>query len=131
MDFKRDPVLQQRARTLRAQSTDAERHLWRELRRRRIGGYRFRRQVPIAGFVADFACLEARLVIELDGREHLERKSYDDERDRTLAAQGFRVLRFWDNDVFHDTEAVLDAILRSLESPLPHPNLPPQAGEGV
>jgi very-short-patch-repair endonuclease len=131
MKLKRDPVLQQRARTLRKQSTDAERHLWRQLRRRQIRGYRFRRQVPIGGFIADFACLEANLVIELDGAQHVERKSYDGERDRKLACEGFRVLRFWDNEVFHDTEAVLDVIFRSLDSTLPHPNLPPQSGEGA
>jgi very-short-patch-repair endonuclease len=131
MNFKRDAVLQQRARTLRRQSTDAERHLWHQLRRRRIGGYRFRRQVPIAGFIADFACLEARLVVELDGGQHVKRKSYDGERDRKLAAEGFRVLRFWDNEAFVNTQAVLDTILHALESTAPHPNLPPQAGEGV
>ena len=130
MNFKRDPVLQQRARTLRRQSTDAERHLWHRLRCRRIDGYRFRRQVPIAGFIADFACLEAKLVIELDGGQHAERKPYDGERDLKLATEGFRVLRFWDNDVFHETEAVLDAIFHFLDSTAPHPNLPPQAGEG-
>ena len=62
----RNPVAQRRARKLRNQATDAEQHLWRHLRRRQLGGYRFRRQVPICGYIADFACLEARLVIELD-----------------------------------------------------------------
>jgi very-short-patch-repair endonuclease len=131
MTFKRDAVLQQRARALRSQSTDAERHLWRQLRRRQLRGYRFRRQVPIAGFIADFACLEAKLIVELDGGQHLGRKSYDDERTRALATWGFRVLRFWDNEVFMNTQAVLETILRALESTTPHPNLPPRAGEGA
>jgi len=69
-------------------------------------------------------------VLELDGGQHAERRAYDLERDRKLAGEGFQVLRFWDNEVFSNTEAVVNAILRALESDRPHPNLPPQAGEG-
>jgi len=130
MTFKRDAVLQQRARTLRKQSTDAERHLWHQLRRRGIGGDRVRRQVPIGGFIVDFACLEGKLVVELDGAQHMAHKSYDHDRDGKLAIKGFRVLRFWDNEVFINTQAVLDTILRALDSTGPHPSLPPRAGEG-
>ncbi len=125
----RDAVLQRRARVLRSNSTDAERYLWRDLRRRQLAGYRFRRQVPVAGYVADFACLEAGLIVELDGSQHLERRHYDARRDERLRAAGFRVLRFWDNDVLRDTQSVLEVVLAWLKQ-CPHPSLPPQAGEG-
>lgn len=111
----RNQTLQRRARTLRNQSTDAERHLWRHLRHRQINGYRFRRQVPIADYIADFACLEARLVVELDGAQHQERRIHDEVRDHRIETQGFRILRFWDNEVFRETEAVLERILQALE----------------
>lgn len=124
----RDPVAQHRSRTLRNQATDAERHLWQHLRRRQLGGHRFRRQVPICGYVADFACLDAKLVIELDGGQHRERRSYDERRDRRIQARGFRVLRFRDNQVFQETEAVLEVILHALKLTCPHPDLPPRAG---
>ena len=126
----RDPLLQQRARVLRNQATDAERYLWRQIRYRQLAGHRFRRQVPVAGFIADFACLEGKLVLEFDGGQHAERRAYDLERDRKLANEGFRVLRFWDNEVFSNTEGVLTAILEALKSGHPHPDLPPQAREG-
>jgi adenine-specific DNA-methyltransferase len=126
----RNSVAQRRARELRKQATDAERHLWYHLRRRQVGGYRFRRQVPICGYIADFACVEARLVIELDGGQHAERRLYDEYRDRRIEAEGFLVLRFWDNQVLQETQAVLEEILRALEASCPHPGLTPQAGEG-
>ena len=127
----RDRLLQQRARRLRNKATDAERYLWKCLRGRQLDGHLFRRQVPIAGFVVDFACfLDARLVIELDGGQHVERGAYDQKRDRALEAKGFRVLRFWDDQVFKQTEAVLEVILNALHLDRPHPNFPPQAGEG-
>ena len=77
----RNAKLQQRARTLRNQSTDAERHLWQHLRGKQLGGMRFRRQVPIAGFIADFACLEAKVIVELDGGQHAQNVGYDEQRD--------------------------------------------------
>ena len=126
----RDSTAQQRARVLRKQATDAERYFWQYLRRRQFAGFRFRRQVPISGYIADFACLELKLIIELDGSQHQQRHRYDERRDSQLQAQGFRVLRFWDNQVFQETQAVLDAVLHVLQSRCPHPNLPPHAGEG-
>ena len=110
----RDPLLQSRARRLRNQATDAERHLWRHLRYRQIAGYRFRRQVPVAGFIADFASLEAKVIVELDGGQHAQQVGYDKQRDRLIEAQGFLVLRFWDNQVMQETQAVLDEIIRAL-----------------
>ena len=127
----RNAKLQHRARTLRNQSTDAERHLWQHLRGKQLGGHRFRRQVPVAGFIADYACLEAKVIVELDGGQHAQNAAYDERRDRLIEAQGFRVLRFWDTQVFRETQAVLQEIMRALEAISPHPNPPPQAGEGI
>ena len=90
--------------------TDAELRLWTRLRVEQIDGYRFRRQVPIGPYVVDFACLKARLVIEVDGGQHVQAKEQDDKRTAWLASQGFRVLRFWDNDVLTQTDGVLEAI---------------------
>jgi len=115
----RNPITQQRARRLRNQTTDAERHLWRHLRSRQLGGYRFRRQVPIGRYVADFACLEKKLVLELDGGQHQDRRPQDARRDREIELEGYRVLRFWDHDVLRNTEGVLIEILRALEAPPP------------
>ncbi len=127
----RDPVAQERAQALRRDATDAERHLWRHLRRRQLHGYRFRRQVPIAGYIADFACLEGKIVIEVDGGQHADQGEYDRHRDTRIQAQGYRVLRFWDNQVLLETSAVLEVIAAALASRHPHPDLPPQAGEGT
>ena len=98
------------ARTLRATMTDAERMLWSRLRDRRLKGFKFRRQVPIADFVADFACLEAKLIIEVDGRRHLDKVESDRRRTRALGELGFRVVRFWNDDVLGKTDDVLEAI---------------------
>ncbi|MFC7301205.1 endonuclease domain-containing protein [Cognatiluteimonas weifangensis] len=116
------------ARTLRTHATDAERKLWQSLRGRQLFGFKFRRQYPIAGYIADFACPEAGLVIELDGGQHLEQTDYDAERTRKLAVNGYRVMRFWNDDVLLRTKAVLDEVCRQLA---PHPNPPLRAGEGA
>ena len=128
----RDGILQARARSLRDNATDAERCLWRHLRRRALAGFRFRRQVPIAGYIVDFACLEARLVIEVDGGQHQEQRHCDVERDRRIAARGYKVLRFWDNEVLGETESVLGQVHRALtecrnQAP---PSQPPPASRG-
>jgi very-short-patch-repair endonuclease len=96
------------ARELRRNLTDAESLLWRELRRRVLGA-KFRRQVPIGTYIVDFACLQRKLIIEVDGGQHLE-SAVDAERDRWLRAQGFRVLRFWNNQVFLNLQGVLETI---------------------
>lgn len=126
----RNPIAQRRSRILRKNSTDAERVLWQRLRSRQLGGYRFRRQVPIGSYIADFVSLEAKLVIELDGGQHQEKRAYDERRDRFIKNLGYRILRFWDTQIFKEIDAVLETIMRELESACPHPNLPPQAGEG-
>jgi very-short-patch-repair endonuclease len=118
------------ARALRANSTDAERRLWYYLRDRRMSGYRFRRQMPIGPFVVDFVCMRARLIVELDGGQHAEHLLDDLDRTRSLARTGFRVIRFWNDEVLQRTEAVLESILEALIQACPHPNPLPQAGEG-
>jgi very-short-patch-repair endonuclease len=117
------------ARALRKNSTNAERRLWQHLRNRHLGGYRFRRQCPIGRYVADFACLRARLVVEVDGGQHAERAIEDLERTQHLARAGFRVMRFWNHQIFLETEAVLESILGACVQACPHPDLLPQAGE--
>jgi very-short-patch-repair endonuclease len=94
------------ARALRRNATDAERILWRLLRDRRLAGVKFRRQVPIGPFVADFACISHRLVIELDGGQHADSLS-DAERDAALAAAGWRVVRIWNHDLIQNRSGVL------------------------
>jgi very-short-patch-repair endonuclease len=102
------------ARALRTASTDAERRLWYHLRGRRLEGLKFRRQLAIGPYVADFACIERGLVIELDGGQHADRVAADAERTRFLNGQGFRVVRFWNDEVLRETDAVLEAIVGAL-----------------
>ena len=97
------------ARSLRTTGTDAERKLWYHLRARRLGGLKFRRQHPIPPYVADFHCEELKLVIELDGSRHDE--AVDRARTKALERQGLFVLRFWDNQVLLEVDAVLEAIM--------------------
>jgi len=89
--------------------------MWSLLRNRQLMGYKFRRQHPIKKFIVDFACLEKLLAIEVDGGQHMERKKEDDERTQFLEIQGYRVLRFWNNQVLKETESVLQVILKALE----------------
>ena len=98
------------ARSLRKNQTDVEQLVWKHLRNRQLHNYKFRRQFPIEPYVADFACLELKLIIELDGGQHAFRINYDDQRSIFLEQLGFRVLRFWNNDVIENTEGVLEAI---------------------
>ncbi|MBK1683318.1 endonuclease domain-containing protein [Rhodoferax fermentans] len=121
-----------RARQLRAKATDAETLLWQRLRSRQLAGYKFRRQHPIGPYFADFACIEARLVVELDGGQHATPEGLlsDERRSEALASQGYLVLRFWNHDVLQQTEAVLESILCGLRERCPHPGPLPE-GEGV
>lgn len=106
-------VLRQRARHLRQTSTDAERHLWYYLRANRFR-CKFKRQVPIGAYIVDFVCLEKRVIIELDGGQHAENQMYDMNRTAWLVKRGFKVLRFWNRDVFQQTSTVLEAIMTAL-----------------
>jgi very-short-patch-repair endonuclease len=101
-------------RRLRGQQTDAERKLWFALRDRRLGGFKFVRQEAIGPFVVDFICREKSLVIEVDGGQHAENAA-DAKRDTYLAGQGYRVMRFWNNDVLSNREGVLETILSALQ----------------
>ena len=102
-----------RARRLRKDSTDAERLLWSRLRGRQVNGHKFRRQHPIGTYVVDFACVEADLLIELDGGQHGE--IVDAERIAWLQGEGFKVLRFWNNEVLDNADGVLTAIEQALQ----------------
>ena len=117
-----------RARDLRRRETDAERLLWRHLRNRHLGGWKFRRQHPIGRFFADFACAERRLVIELDGGQHVARANADGRRTRALEELGWKVIRYWDDDVLMRTNRVLEDIVLWLEC-APHPDPLPARGE--
>jgi very-short-patch-repair endonuclease len=123
---------------MRRQPTDAEHRLWQLLRAKRSHGWKFRRQQPIGRYIADFACHAARLIVEVDDGQH--GNTADVQRDRWFTAQGFRVLRFWNNDVFNNEEGILTSIHSALEAsaaassrdgrtPLPNPS--PARGEGL
>ncbi|MDF2764445.1 MAG: uncharacterized protein K0S81_1439 [Rhodospirillales bacterium] len=110
------------ARKLRAEMTDAERKLWSLVRRKQLEGCRFRRQVPLGPFVADFACLPARLIVEVDGGQHGLRTEHDARRTKWLEQFGWRVLRFWNADVLREPENVLEIIRLALIDPPPQPS---------
>ena len=98
------------AKELRNNSTDTERLLWKHLRNSQMEGVKFRRQQPIETYIVDFVSFEKRIVIELDGGQHAENLEYDKQRNACLRANGFIVLRFWNNDVIQNTEGVLEVI---------------------
>ena len=115
------------AKTLRKSQTDAEKLLWKHLRAKQMEGLKFRRQQPIGNYVIDFICLEKSLVIEVDGGQHADNKK-DEERDTWLKSEGFKVLRFWNNEVLTNMKGVLEVIS---ENCLNHPPLtPPLKGGG-
>ena len=116
------------SRRLRREMTDAERKLWGVLRTRQLAGLKFRRQHPVPPYIVDFCGIEKRLVVELDGSQHNAKS--DSTRTRTLASQGWRMIRFWDNDVLLATEAVVEAIWNIACKPYPHPN-PSPGGRGA
>jgi very-short-patch-repair endonuclease len=115
--------LTQYARDLRHNSTDAEKRIWSYLRNNQLG-HKFRRQYPIDRYIVDFFCFEQNLIIELDGGQH--NKEVDKKRTDFLVANGYRVLRFWNNDVLSNTSGVLQTIIEAIG---PHPDLLPR-GEG-
>jgi very-short-patch-repair endonuclease len=101
---------------MRHEPTDAERAMWRLLRDRRLSQYKFRRQVPFHKFILDFVCFEKRVVIEIDGSQHAE-SARDTIRDSILMAEGFRIERYWNNDVLQQPSAVLEDIFAKLAGP--------------
>jgi very-short-patch-repair endonuclease len=120
-----------KARSLRGHQTDAEQLLWHRLRNRRLQGWKFRRQHEIDLFIVDFACPDAALIVELDGGQHGEQQIYDEARTRKLQERGYRVLRFWNNDLLTNIDGVLEVILEALASPSPSPQPSPRRGEGA
>ena len=111
----------ERAKDLRSRMTDAERRLWYRLRAHRLNGCKFKRQVPIGPYVVDFASLERKLIVEVDGGQHAASET-DRRRDAFLRGQGYRVIRFWNNDVLRQTDSVLEEIVAAIgnaAAPLP------------
>ncbi|KTE01784.1 hypothetical protein ATE68_11030 [Sphingopyxis sp. H038] len=117
MDGQFQPRDTSRARELRNAATPAERALWRCLSGRKIGGWKFSRQMPVGPYFADFLCREAQLIVELDGYSHDMRQAYDQHRDHWLTENGFRVLRFTNSDVMANVEGVVSEIERTLALP--------------
>lgn len=117
-----------RAQQLRNNATDAERLLWRHLRGRQLNGFKFSRQMPVGPFICDFTCRERRLIVELDGGQHAE-STTDLPRTAFLETQGYRVIRFWNNDVLENVEGVLTIIAAALQSDPPLDPLPQAGGE--
>ena len=117
--YDRKPTL--RSRELRKNATDAERLLWRHLKMRQLAGVRFNNQVPIRPFICDFVARTPKLIIELDGGQHAVRTAEDEKRTRFLESRGYRVLRFWNNDVLENVLSVIESALA---------NAPPAMREG-
>ena len=111
-----NPTIKRNARDLRRSMTDAERLLWRYLRQRKVAGRKFRRQHPVVNYVVDFACLEAGLIVEVDGGQHADRQDHDTARTAWLERQGFRVLRFWNSEVLANVEGFREVIWREVLS---------------
>jgi len=122
----RNSTTKKRAKRLRKSMTDAEQRLWQALRDRQLGGCKFRRQYPVGPFIADFACVEKKLIVEVDGGQHAIHVEKDRGRSEYLEMQGYRVLRFWDNQVLQERESVVEAIMLALleGAPSPRPSPP-------
>ncbi|HEX5128041.1 MAG TPA: endonuclease domain-containing protein [Rhodocyclaceae bacterium] len=104
-----------RSRELRSTMTLAEKKLWAALRNRQLAGQRFRRQHPVGTYIADFACVEAGLIVEADGGQHADEVSYDERRTAFMEQHSFRVLRFWNNEIMENLEGVLLRIVEALK----------------
>ena len=114
-DEGRQELMKARARSLRRKSTDAEILLWQHIRDRRLLGLKFRRQVPIGNYIVDFFCEDAQVIIELDGGQHMEQEQYDRVRSDWLTANGFRIVRYWNNDIANNLDAVLENLFLLLQ----------------
>jgi very-short-patch-repair endonuclease len=121
----------ERARALRREMTEAEKKLWQMLRSRQTEGYRFRRQVPIGRFMADFVCHEAKLIVEIDGGQHDPSSETEARRTRFLESEGYCVLRFWNNEVLENPDGVQAMIAEYLRRITPSPSLPHRGGGGL
>jgi len=118
----------ERARQLRSESTLFEQSFWQQVRAGRLSGFKFRRQQPIGPYIVDFVCQQARLIVELDGSQHLDTREYDENRDAWLRSQGYRVLRVWNSEWNANPAEVLETVWAMLQvRPSPQP-LPPNGG---
>jgi very-short-patch-repair endonuclease len=113
-DRRNRPHTVQRAKALRRRITDAEVKLWLRLNNRQLGGHKFRKQVPIAPYIVDFACLELKLIVEADGGQHDENRAKDEKRTAYLEGRGYRVLRFGNTDVLRNIDGVVEVIARTI-----------------
>ena len=112
--------------------TDAERMLRQALREKQLNGHRFRRQHPIGKYIADFACIERKVVVELDGGQHQDHVAYDERRTAFLQENGWRVLRFWNNDALNNLEGILFTIAENLTTlPPSYPSPSKEEGTGM
>lgn len=109
------PTKTKLARKLRRSQSNSEAIFWREVRGRLLAGYKFRRQVPIDKYVADFVCESAKLIVELDGHQHADTKEADAARTAVLKSKGYRVIRFWNDDVYDNLDGVMNGVLWELE----------------
>lgn len=114
---------------LRTNQTNEEQKIWQVLRASRLMNFKFRRQVPIDDFIVDFVCFEQKIIIEIDGGQHLDNRK-DLVRDAKLKAQGYRVLRFWNNEVTKNFDGVMEIILQQLQIKTPLPSPLPQGERG-
>jgi very-short-patch-repair endonuclease len=119
--------IRSKARQLRREPTNAEQLLRQRLRFWQVNGFKFRRQQPLGPYIVDFTCLQTKLIIEIDGGQHMEQAEYDAKRDAWLRDQGFVILRFWNNDVLKNIDGVLEMIAKNLHS-TPYLNPSPQGG---
>ena len=131
MEQQATTAAKRNAIALRNGMTDAERRLWSKLRGEQLG-VKFRRQHPLGTYVLDFACLSPKLVVEVDGSQHLDQVSYDARRSAWLEGQGYIVLRFWANEVLSETDGVVGRIVEVLSASAgaaPSPTLPQRGRE--
>ncbi len=106
--------MKDKARSLRKNQTDAELMLWQLLRSKRMKGLKFRRQHPIPPYIVDFICTEKKLIIEVDGGQHAEAIEYDNKRTAFLESKGYKVIRFWNNELLTNKEGVYETILKHI-----------------
>ncbi len=123
-------MMKERAKERRRNRTDAENRMWYYLRNKRLSGYKFVREQVIGNYIADFVCREKKIIIEIDGGQHMAAVQYDLMRTKYLESNGYKVIRFWNNEVFQDIKAVMDSILNIINT-VPHespssPTLLPQ-----
>jgi very-short-patch-repair endonuclease len=115
---------------MRHAPVNTEKVFWNEVRDRKLGGHKFRRQYLIGPYIADFVCVEKKLIVELDGIVHANRPNYDKERDEILESQGYRVMRFRNEEFLDDVALAMTTIRHVLDTPSPRPSPPRSGGEG-